>query len=597
LREKKGNRFMQNRIGRNARRSAGDMGEAHSRGVPRERGPGGVGRNQVEAAKCRSRAILALVMVCWLGKVPLGSQREACAQQLQVVPKWSRFEQAFESAVKYTNALQQAELIVTFVSPLGETQRVHGFWDGARTWRARFSPDQTGRWTFSTACSDPANPGLDKQEGSFLCSSALGQSRFREHGPVRIARDLRHFEHADGTPFFWLADGVGSGARLSEPADWERYAETRASQSFTVSEWSVVPGADNKRQAALTGYPDRIGINPDFFKRLDAKLENLSRQGILCAITPLSELETDSNLLALPDDQVVLLLRYAVARWGSEPVAWVLAFDGDSQKKMTARWKRIGQAVIGAGPHAPVILYPGRSAWLLDEFRDQTWVDAFGYQTVTDASDDALKWAFAGPFASEWSKEPARPIIPFAPCENGFASRSRNRFSSDDVRHALYWGLLMTVPAGVSYCGQGVMNWDKTVDRNEKGPGADLPLWQRSLFLPAAKQMGCLASLFNSTEFWRLQPQPKVIANQPGDSAPQSQVAAAATADKALSVIYVPQGSTLQLNLESLPPSFQATWLNPRTGEDSPANPIMSERMCRFSTPDASDWVLMVRTK
>ncbi len=586
---------MQNLIGGNARRSADGMGASHAMGVPRERGARGARRNQAAAANWRGQVIVALLMVCWLGRGPLGLQREARAEQLQVIPKWSRFEQSFESTVKYTNALQQATLLVTFVSPLGETQRVHGFWDGARTWRVRFSPDQPGRWAFTTACSDQANPGLDKQAGNFLCSSALGQSRFREHGPVRIARDRRHFEHADGAPFFWLADVVGSGARLSEPADWERYAETRASQSFTVSEWSIVPGADNKRQAALTGFPDRIGINPDFFKRLDAKLENLSRQGILCAISPLSELVTDSNLLALPDDQVVLLLRYAVARWGSEPVAWVLAFDADSQKKMAARWKRIGQAVFGAGPHAPVILYPGQSEWLLDEFRDQTWVDAFGFHTVTDASDDALKWAFAGPFASEWSKEPARPIIPFAPCENGPATRSRKRFSSDDVRHALYWGLLMTAPAGASYCGQGVMNWDKTVDRNEKGPGADLPLWHRSLFLPAAKQMGCLASLFNSTEFWRLQPQPKVIADQPGDAAPQSQIAAAATANRELTVIYAPQGGTLQLNLESLPPSFQATWLNPRTGEDSPANPIMSEHMCRFSTPDAGDWLLLLR--
>jgi hypothetical protein len=588
---------MQNLISRNARRSLGNTRAVVARRAPRERAEVGERRNQAEVASGRIRVILSLLLVCWLCKVPVGWDGEARAEQLLVVPKWGRFEQAFESNVKYTNALQQATLLVTFVSPLGETRRVYGFWDGARIWRVRFSPDQPGRWTFRTACSDPADLGLDKQEGSFLCSSALGQSRFREHGPIRIARDHRHFEHADGTPFFWLADGVWSGARLSEPTDWERYAEIRASQSFTVAEWSVVPGADNKRQAALTGFPEQIGINPDFYRRLDAKLEILSRQGILCAIAPLSELETDSNLLALPDDQVVLLLRYAVARWGSEPVAWVLAFDGDSQKKMAVRWKRIGQAVFGTGPHAPVILYPGQSAWLLDEFRDELWVDAFGFQTITDASDDALKWAFVGPFASEWSKEPARPIIPFAPSENGLASRSKKRFSSDDVRHALYWGLLMTSPAGVSYCGQGVMNWDKTVDPKEKGPDADLPLWRRAMFLPAARQMGCLASLFNSTDFWRLQPQPKVIADQPGEAAPQRQIAASATTTKELTVIYVPQGRPLKLNLEALPRSLQATWMNPRTGEESPANSITDERVCQFSTPDANDWLLLVRAK
>ena len=588
---------MQNLVGKHA---GGWLGKPRAVTAWLARGERGVQngwRHQAEAMQGRSRIIVSLVWLSCLASLPTGLQPAARAEQLLVVPKWGRFEQAFESTVKYTNALQQATFMVTFVSPLGEYHRVYGFWDGARTWRVRFSPDQPGRWTYKTICSDRANTGLDKQEGSFLCSSALGQSRFHEHGPVRIARDHRHFEHADGTPFFWLADAVWNGARLSEPVDWERYAEIRASQSFTVAGWSVVPGVDNKRQSALTGFPERIGVNPDFYKRLDAKLETLSRQGILSAVTPLSELETDPNLLSLPDDQVVLLLRYAVARWGSEPIAWVLAFDGDSQKKMAVRWKRIGQAVFGEGPHAPVVLYPGQSAWLLDEFRDQAWVDAFGFQTITDASDDALKWAFAGPFVSEWSKEPARPIIPFAPCENGLALRSRKRFTSEEVRHALYWGLLMTAPAGASYCGQGVMNWDRGIDRNEKGPNADLPLWHRALFLPAAKQMGCLASLFNSTDFWRLQPQPKLIADQPGEASPRSQVAAASTTSKELSVIYLPQGRTLQLNLEALPRSLHATWMNPRNGEESPANPFVGERVRQFSAPDASDWLLLVRAQ
>ena len=78
-----------------------------------------------------------------------------------------------------------------------------------------------------------------------------------------------------------------------------------------------------------------------------------------------------------------MLVRYVVARWGAEPVVWLLAFDGGNQGKNTGRWKRIGQAVFGEGSHAPVVLYPGETEWVLDEFRDQPWVDAFGYQSVT----------------------------------------------------------------------------------------------------------------------------------------------------------------------------------------------------------------------
>src|SRR5205085_9087038 len=96
---------------------------------------------------------------------------------------------------------------------------VYGFWDGGRTWRVRFRPDVAGQWTFRTRCSDLANRGLHGQSGQFICTAAGTTTRFSQHGPVRVARDRRHFEHADGTAFVWLADSVWNGARVSKPQD------------------------------------------------------------------------------------------------------------------------------------------------------------------------------------------------------------------------------------------------------------------------------------------------------------------------------------------------------------------------------------------
>jgi len=77
---------------------------------------------------------------------------------------------------------------------------------------------------------------------------------------------------------------------------------------------------------------------------------------------------------------------------------------------------------------------------------------------VTGFTGDALKWTFAGPLAAEWKKEPARPLIPFVPHEHTVGLQSQKRFSADDVRHAVYWSVLMTAPAGVNYGAQGVAN-------------------------------------------------------------------------------------------------------------------------------------------
>jgi hypothetical protein len=414
---------------------------------------------------------------------------------------------------------------------------------------------------------------------------------------VRVARDQRHLEHADGTPFFWLADTVWTGARAAEPKDWGFYAQTRAYQRFTVAQWAVAPGDDVKKQSAYTGFPERIAINPDFFKRLDAKLDTLSQAGILSAIVPLLELQSQKNAATpLPDDQAELLVRYVVARWGADPVAWLLAFEGDSAGKNVGRWKRIGQSVFGSRAHAPVVLFPGETQWLLDEFRDQKWVDVFGFQSVTGVTDDALKWTLSGPFATEWKKEPARPLIPFVPYENGVAAQSKKRFGSDDVRHAIYWSLLMAPPAGVSYGAQGVANWDSTVEpQPEKTKGADLPLWRKAMFMPAGKQMAHLAKFMNSIDFWKLRPQPKAIASQPGNLSPRRFIAAASNEANSLSVVYVPEDRTLEVLLNALPQSPSVGWVNPRTGENNPAVAVVGGSACQFPTPDAGDWLLVMK--
>lgn len=542
---------------------------------------------------------LAGLRLTWVSLLLLaaGVPKAAVAGGTAIIAKWGRFEQPFRSSVLYTNPVQEATLRVIFTSPLGETNEVEGFWDGGRTWRVRFSPDQPGRWKFRTTCSDTLNGGLYDQSGEFLCSAATGLTRFERHGQVRVARDRRHLEHVDGTPFFWVADTVWNGARGSELKDWEIYAGIRAAHQFSVVQWAVGPGDDVEQEAAYSGFPERIAINPEFFQRLDAKLEVLSQAGMLSAIAPFREMQPQMNpSVTLPDDQAELLVRYVVARWGAEPVAWLLAFEGDSLAKNVARWKRIGQAVFGARAHAPVVLFPGETQWVLDEFRDQKWVDVFGYQSVNGVGDDALKWTLAGPFTSEWKKDPIRPLIAFAPYENGMVAQSKQRFSSDDVRRALYWSLLLAPPAGVSYGGQGVVNWDTSVGPKEaQNKASELPMWRKALYMPAAKQMSYLAKFMNSIDFWKVQPEPKIVASQPGQESPRRFVAAAGTEANDLAIIYVPQDRTLDVLREALPHSPTAGWLNPRTGENSPATVVTGASACQFRTPDSGDWLLVMK--
>jgi hypothetical protein len=524
----------------------------------------------------------------------------AASSKVAVVPKWSCFEQSFKSGVLYSNPVQDVTVKVSFTSPGGESTEIEGFWDGGKVWRVRFSPDQPGRWKFKTSCSDAANRGLN-QSGEFICSAPTGTGRFAQHGPVGVARDHRHFEHSDRTPFFWLADSVLNGALLSEPAEWQLYANVRASQQFTVAEWEIAPAAGNKKQAAYTRDGD-FRLNADFFKGLDAKVQTLSRAGLLSAIVPLPV------QAELSPDEAALVLRYVVARYGAEAVAWVIALDGATDSKFVAQWKELGEKAFGRGRHAPVMASVSDNISLLDQFRDQSWVDAFAVRFVADATDGGLKKLMVATtnmptvtgrppasLAPGWLKDPPRPIIPVLPVENALGPESKKRLTADDVRKAGYWSLMMGIPCGVNYEAQGVANWDGTVEASPSGGIQDLPAWHKALFMPGAKQLKVIVNFGNSIDFWRLRPQPRLVAEQPGNAASKRFIAAAATEDKTLSVVYVPEDRTVEILLEALPASPNVAWLNPRTGESSPAVAVVGGQTCQFPTPDPGDWLLVMK--
>ena len=506
--------------------------------------------------------------------------------KMPVVPKWERFETAFRSSLDYDNPLQQVRLRVVFTSPLGETNQVDAFWDGGNIWRVRYSPNQPGRWNYVTICSDAANHGLDDQTGHFLCTSPLGKSRFLQHGLVQVAHAERYLEHADHTPFFWLADTVWNGAAVSTAKDWELYAYVRASQDFSVAQWAVVPGADERNESALTGFPERIGINPEFFKRLDAKLQILSSAGILSAIAPLLELGSATNATALPTDQAILLARYVVARWGADPVAWLVVVDGD--EKQAERWKRIGNQVFAATDHAPVVLSAATDA--LDKFRDQAWVDVVSFPSGIVNDQEGMKQAFAGPSTNRWSNPP-RPILHSTPYENALIGKSHKRVSSDDVRRAAYSSGLSAPIAGLTYGGQGVLDWDATTGpKADLSLGASLPLWHKALFMPAAKQLGMLARLMQSISFWQLRPDPQADVDES-----RTHFLAATNPQKSLALVYVPRDRTVSISVDSLPAPPTVMWFNPRNGESSPAVAVLSGHICQFPTPGPGDWLLFAR--
>jgi Protein of unknown function (DUF4038)/Domain of unknown function (DUF5060)/Putative collagen-binding domain of a collagenase len=518
-----------------------------------------------------------------------------------------RFETSFESAVAYGNPLQEASLTATFTSPSGAKLKVPGFWDGGKTWRVRFAPGQLGRWTFETTCSDGANKSLHQQRGEFTATAARSSTALAQHGAIAMSDDDRSFAHRDGTPFFWVGDTAWNGPLLSSKADWDLYLKERARQKFNVVQWvatqfRAAPDGDANKQLAYSG-TDKISINTAFFQRLDEKVDAMNKAGMVSAAVLLWAINAGGNPkvnpgVSLPEDQAILLARYMVARWSGNAMAWMLGGDADYRGEKAAKWKRVGRAVFGDIAHGPVTMHPGGMQWVWKEFVDEKWYNFVGYQSGHGDDDRTLKWITEGPLTDDWMKLPHRPFVNLEPpYENHVAYQSRKPVSPEVARRAIYWSLLCAPTAGVTYGGHGIWGWDDGTKEPTDHPGTGIPLpWQKALTMPAAEQMAHLAEFFNSVNWTKLRPAPTVIVNNPGAQKMAKFIAGARTDDKELMVIYVPEDRTVEVKLDSMPPSPNVTWFNPRTGEKSPAVAVVTANTCQFPTPAEGDWILFMKT-
>ena len=144
------------------------------------------------------------------------------------------FEQTFESQKSYADPFNDLDVDVIF-SKDGENWRVPTFWRGGSKWTVRFAAPTPGEYTYHLESTDKSNPDLNGHEASVSIAGYSGTSALRRHGMLRVSGDKRHFEHADGTPFYWLGDTWWTG--LSDRLPWDGFQKltaNRKSKGFTV---------------------------------------------------------------------------------------------------------------------------------------------------------------------------------------------------------------------------------------------------------------------------------------------------------------------------------------------------------------------------
>lgn len=551
------------------------------------------------ATRALSRWIGPLLCCALLTSLPAATAGQKPPVQ---APQWTRFEAQFTSSAEYQNPVQDVRLDVAFTAPSGKAHEVMAFWDGGKTWKVRFSPEELDKWTYRTRSSNASDVGLHDRSGEFLCTRYAGANPLYRHGTIRVSKDGYSLTYADGKPFFWLADTVWNGPLKADMPSWNTFLRDRAAKGFNAiqfvaTQW-LAAGANGDGRVAFLG-KEKIWIDPVFYHWLDKRVDAMNDRGIVAV--PVLAWAAHWNKLttylnpgnALPDDQLIMLDRYMVARYGAHQVIWFLGGDSDYRGELSERWKKIGRAVFGDHPARLATMHPAGQMWVADEFRHEPWFSFHGYQGGHGDSPEYLRWLVAGPPATEWNKEPHHPVINLEPnYEDHLSYHTRTRFDAHAVRRASYWSLLVSPPAGVTYGVHGVWSWElePNIPMSHLGTGVAKP-WNEAMKLPGSTHMAHLKSVFGSLEWWKLRPAQDLLVEQPGASDP-SRFVAVAKADKWL-LAYMPVGGEVKLRLGDVGQSLAARWFNPRTGVWRAQIAVSSEAQ-PLRAPDANDWVLWI---
>ncbi|MFC1633535.1 DUF4038 domain-containing protein [Planctomycetota bacterium] len=518
------------------------------------------------------------------------------------VQQWTRFEQMFTSSRDYGNPVQDVKMEVEFTSPGKNKRTFLAFWDGTRKWCVRFSPDEQGKWTYKIACSDKGNNGLHNQTGSFQCRRYKGDLPLFRHGELRLSKNRRHFEHADGKPFFWLADTVWCGPLFADLDDWNVFLKDRVTKEFTAIQFVMTQWRMAKKDAdgntTFRG-EKRVAVNPAFFQRMDQYVDAINDAGLLAVPVLLWAIRGEENPgYYLPEDQKIVLAEYMIARYGAHQVIWFLGGDGNYSGDNAETWKWIGRAVFNEDQHRLATQHVRGRSWVGKEFRNEPWFSFIGYQSGHGDDEGTFRWLNQGPPSTEWNNKPTLPVINTEPnyeAHNGYKYRKvHNDYS---IRRAAYWSLLVSPPAGVTYGGQGIWGWHKKVqapaDHLSTGLGSP---WYVAKDLPGALSMKYLHQFFKSIEWWRLAPAPDVLTEQPGKKDASKFIAAAKSENGDLLVVYLPEGGPVTLKTDSLKKNLSARWYHPRTGGWLDVGKVEKPRQT-FKTADKNDWVLLIEGK
>lgn len=426
-------------------------------------------------------------------------------------------EVTITSSKMYDNPFMDIELDAVVSRPDGKEMRVPMFWAGSNNWSLRYASNIVGVHTFCTECSDKTNATLHNVKGKIKVVTNKGHNNLYRHGPIRVSKNGRHFEHVDGKPFPWLGDTWWKC--LAKRLSWNGFKELaadRKKKGFSVIQIVAGPYPDEgpfePMWANEGGLPyhtrDYKKLNSEYWDYADRRLQHLIDVEMVPAIVGAWGRRDCDAMKVAGVEGLKRHWRYLIARYGAYPVVWILAGELHNNSKWgVGPWGEVGRYVRSIDPYQhPLTTHTagGRRGSPNDDL-------IISYDMVGGSHNQAVAISSAiDILITAYSKEPAMPVLVGETCYEGHMQTG-----FPYVQRHMFWQYMLSGAAGHTYGAAGI--WHASV---EGDPGCassafggrkvyDWTTWREGMNYPGARQVGLGKKLLEEYPWHRFEPHPE----------------------------------------------------------------------------------------
>jgi len=416
---------------------------------------------------------------------------------------------------------------------------------------------------------------------------------------LRLSDNRRYLVDQKGKPFLVVGDSPWSLIVQLDDRDIESYLRDRRNKGFSSiivnlieHKFCTTPPKTRSGLAPFSTPGDLSTPNPAYFDFAHKVIERAGKYGMVVWLAPAylgyggGDEGFFREIKAGGREKLRAYGRFVGSRFKDLPnIVWMLGGDYTPEKPDQWTVTELAAAIREQDPTHLMTAHHSPESSAVAAFGAPGWLDVntvYGYE----------KTLFR-PMLAEYGRQPVRPFVLLETTYEG-----EHDSTPDQIRRQAYWAMLSGA-CGQFFGNNPIWHFD--------GPGL-FPLkmsWQQALDGTGSHDIALLRNLFIGLPWHQLAPEVDHAIFVEGYGSDTATALTASTADRKLSVSYIPSigadGRELAVDMSRFAGPVTARWYNPTTGRAVAVkgSPFANRDIRTFRTPGdngttANDWLLVL---